>query len=447
MSSINGDSVSKGQDSSQRFDWRSGLIGGLLIASFFLAIHLLDHFINEEILTWLGKLTAKDVLWSIGLLLAVVALGLGCTWVWGKVSADREGARASRYVASLFVTPISDLDGHVRNLGEIPGRLDEANNGLRQRIEGVDGIVKRLEAAVVKSESVFAKDIWLSRPGDYANLIKCADEMPSGGGEHIKTITLLGTMVGFAFLLPEAIRYHACRSEGKFNVLKLIASDAEVPAEHGGEGRKLFYYPLYLIASLVRDLFAKCTNFAGFFEKGQNGGFDIETVYTANDMIPAAILLEDREIATLQALDSKTFKAILEGKELQPGFRYQNDEARKDAFNRLRYAVEDLAKNGAPEICRELWQFRSENNVIVLSVQEPHWKLDGKIITILSTQRYRSTSSDTVRIVGKDEIVGVVEALLSKIRSEPGSGEDIQEIEGLLAQSQNCPCNVATACR
>ncbi len=361
--------------------------------------------IIKEALGW------QHVLGIFGLLALLAMLVFACTWLWGSSFAGSAYKHACDQVGSIL-----------KSMGNL------------------DSLVTDLQKEKLRRE------LWLSRPWEYVDFIHKVDQKHAAqqSGRHIETITLYGTMVGFAFLLPEALRNHACRAGQEFRSLRLIASEAETDLGPDTLHRDLVHYPIYLVARLVHYLLATCEKFPKSLANGAE--FDIEILYVSHDLISAAILLGNEEVAILQALDSKTFADILSLKDFQPGFRYPNEGQRSGAFDRHKAALEHMVQNITSHNHLERWQFRASKKSVTLRITKPHWRREKGNVALISPAKY-DQSNNVYSFTGASDITKFVDGLLNFTRTSGSSALDIARIEQLISSAKsNWPPNEQTGC-
>ncbi|MCX6580143.1 MAG: hypothetical protein NT166_08155 [Candidatus Aminicenantes bacterium] len=301
------------------------------------------------------------------------------------------------------------------------------------------GVLKEAQRLVFKS-------MWISQPWEYITEIERADKEVSGKNAaytHINSITLYGTMVGFAFLLPEALRNHLCRAKNQFHTLWLYASDAKL-ATIDGE-KPLVNYPLYLTAQLV-SILLECKSFLELL-KSDDFQFTIKIGYFPHDLFNAVIHLSNHEIAILQALDRDGLARILNGEELQYGTRFINTPEEIGAYERFATAIANL--NNTFKRKREIWTIRGcgGKDTPVIKIENPHWnynKVKREATLILSSDKYDETNTE-ISLKDLNETRECLNALIYGIKFEPESGGDIRCLDGLAAtmkssHNMKCPC-------
>jgi len=298
------------------------------------------------------------------------------------------------------------------------------------------------------------REMWLSHPWEYMALLEKADaELRADRDQperHIESVALYGTMVGFAFLLPEALRNHACRAKEQLQQFSIHASDATIVIDN--QDKALVHYPLWLVGQLVLELTQTCQSFKALLARKKPHRLSIVVAYLPHDILHACIHLPPREIAVLQALDIKGLQRILNGQELQVGFRHINSEEKVEAYDRFAAAMTNIDRTHRRK--KERWTITGDgsgNQKII--VDDPHWNYDSaqKVATlIVSSEDYDKTATPQIVLTGGVGIRDCIEALLEAITAAGSSGNDVRALRELVNKKKEiwqrrhrmtCPCN------
>lgn len=354
-------------------------------------------------------------------------------------------------VALLFFF-FGALLGHVfrHHFTEIPsvaGQIRQDHNSAHRMFQDwmatANGVLSQAAKGVLEK-------MWLSYPWEYMALLEEADREyeKKHPGQHIGSVALHGTMVGFAFLLPEALRNHACRAKGQFKELEIFASDAIV--EIAGQKKSLLHYPLWLVARLAADLTSQCESFRRAEAGGSPPKLTIIIAYYPHDILNAVIHLPPDQVVALQALDNDGLRRVLEGEELQVGFRHVNASTKPEAYERFEAALINLRQSFWRT--KEIWSISSDGaGNPTVSIANPHWKYDSSncVTLILDSKEYDNTQAARQTFTGRDEVKRGMEALLTAMRSDGFSSNDVVALENLVAEKKvvwqrrhqmQCPC-------
>jgi hypothetical protein len=332
------------------------------------------------------------------------------------------------------------IRSHFTDLPATTSRIESRFNDWIKRADGVMG-----EAAMAAF-----KEMSLTFPWEYINFVETVDRdyEKANPGRHIERIRLYGTMVGFAFLLPEAIRNHACRAGMDFHELELVASDADIDVEH--QSKHLVLYPLWLTASVVNELLFVCTNFRKNIQEGSLQ-FSIKIAYLPFDLLAAAIDLPKR-IGILQALDHKGLLRVLKEGKLQVGFFYDDTDKRYE-YERYKEAIANQL-GAYKRRKKEVWKVSSiASNSPILTIENPHWVAnnDGSSVKILltATEYDETTPTNPVTLTGEDQIRAFLKRFKDVIQITESAGRDIANAGPIADDAKNvwtqryslhCPC-------
>jgi hypothetical protein len=200
------------------------------------------------------------------------------------------------------------------------------------------------------------------RPEDYAIFVTEADQEYGPRDAHVDKIRLMGSMVGFAAVLPQALRDHTCvcATSNVFCNLELLVPYYPIYLE----------YTLYLVAQYAYSVLFHCKNVKERLDADRK--ITVTIVYCEHDLVTAAIDMVGSRFATLQALDVSLAQKTVSGIVPQEGFKaWRKDDAEKyeryssalgSAFDYWR-GIENL----------EIWELSKVKNKLQLSVTNRHW--------------------------------------------------------------------------
>ena len=289
------------------------------------------------------------------------------------------------------------------------------------------------------------QNVWLTKPWEYIDFIEKADDKivnSTSLQKHIERITLYGTMVGFAFILPEALRKQACRAQEQLKSITIIASDEETIV--GDSSRQLVCYPLWLIVRLTQ-LLLECNRFISPIISGCHD-FNIKIGYLPHDVFTAAIHLPPNEMVVLQALDSLALIRVLEGIEMQRGFLYTNENAKNDLYDRYVAVLRSLEnqfytnakRKREGQRKREKWRFVGTGGNLVLEISNPHWTWNNNAIDkILSKEEYDEADDRVLTFPTSNiSIKSFLDMFLQRLQMEGTTGNDLRSFESMIQRKK-----------
>lgn len=216
----------------------------------------------------------------------------------------------------------------------------------------------------------------LMEPGDYAQFLKDVEEehfhQNGQGKTHAEEVRLCGTMVGFSFLLPNALRNHACESLSGFKRIKIIASDV-------GD---LFWYPVYLAAKTAQMIWS-CEEVLRRAITDGHMDLLIEIRYVDHDLLAAVLDVPHASMAVLQSLDAEGFVEILnklgsdeKERRYQLGFRFDNRPAPTDEYSRYSRAFDNIWQKYADR--SEVWGLKKFPDGEYLRIWSSRWEWNDR---------------------------------------------------------------------
>jgi len=239
-----------------------------------------------------------------------------------------------------------------------------------------DGILGALEI------EYFRKRGLLMDPKEYTEFIQKQNKIHfvDQNKGHCRKIRFCGSMVGFSFLLPNAIRDHACEAKNDFKKIEILSTDIK----YNGEEQDVFWYTTYLISQTIEKLGITdeqsdfvCKNYQQYL-KDNDHTFIIEIRYVDHDLLAALCDVHGASLAVLQSLDVNNFIEILEStgsvekdKRYQLGFRFDDKPGEKDEYTRYTNAFDNiwkLYKNRS-----EIWMLSHVAKSIRLRIFNPRW--------------------------------------------------------------------------
>ncbi|WP_250125524.1 hypothetical protein [Chroococcidiopsis sp. CCMEE 29] len=391
---------------------------------------------------------------------------------WFDPRPDAQNSRIREFVerignpddpASLFHKILHDPSGALpRTIAQIHNHLEEVEARI-QELKVVSKSYSEFQewgndwkkaadvALTTLEKETTLRNMMLLRPYDYIKFLEEADKfhVDEQAGAHIGTITLYGTMTGFAFLLPEAIRNHACRSLKDFTTIRILASDAYL------DSKALVVYPLYLTCQIIDELLFQCSRVRNIILEYEEPRHEItvEIVYIPHDLFNAAILMEDAIVASLQALETKNFIKILQGERQQIGFAYKNTQETLDAYERYNTALNNMWEYHRNQRKVEKWTINKDlaSNQLALKISNPHWIYkDGRLEEILQMPQDYDRQSDIqiTDLIGDEIISNFLKSCVDRIGSGQ-VGSDVRNLKNLVIKHKiiwsrfvdfNCSC-------
>jgi uncharacterized membrane protein len=218
-----------------------------------------------------------------------------------------------------------------------------------------------LEKDAIKSQ------IMILHPEDYVQFLFNEGQVISAN--PVTNIRLVGSMVGFYILLPAAIRNYICHLGNKFHVLSILAthkrySPANPPI--------LAYYAFAFVAkTLEAVLYGRCKK---CFKQDEKMGFEIHLRFSSSDFLNAAIMMKDRSVAILQALDPESATKIIDDG-IQLGLNvkqeYDNNFPIGQAyFSRYKKVIDGLFDEYTKF---ETWKINGNKSEIKLVIENRCW--------------------------------------------------------------------------
>ena len=437
--------------------WFGGWFGGWVTN----AIEALGKNIKQDPYSWAVLVLAIvfGLILSIILTIILTAIGMWYRWkmkvpgVLEEVEAwfDPHGEKSRiKFLVDRINRPDqSDTSLFYEVLGKgeksLPKAIEKVQEGLDQLRKVSQSYVSFLEWGeqwkeianraidTLARESI--RDLILLKPDEYIKFIENSDkryQKQNNTKSHIRSITLFGTMIGFSFLLPEAICNHAFSYPDYFGTLRLIASDAYL------DTKPLVHYPLYLTYQII-ELLLSCNKIEEkILEKKEE--ITIEIIYVPHDLFNAAIFIENSNLVLLQALDSKSFSDILYGARSQAGFISEyskTDYSRTKEYERYKNAINNIRQYYQQERKFERWKLLKDSNSdkIALEISNPHWIYQNhEMNRILPSQKdYDNEDESQQKIIGDEDIEKFLGSCARTILSGD-TGQDIKILEDLAKQ-------------
>ncbi len=342
-------------------------------------------------------------------------------------------------------------------IGSLGKTISEQITTSLEKVHAIPDIASQLQTDhsiwVRKATDVLAEakkgplsKMWLSEPWQYIDRFREVNISHQGdSNSHIKQVSLYGTMVGFAFLLPEPLRNLICQTELDLQQINIITSDAAPMIDESCH--ELVHYPLCLATSLLQLIIeGKSCKHIPELMKNTGKTLEICIYYLPHDLLTAAIHFGEEEIILLQAFDFATFRQVIAGNEEQKGVRYRSkapsDEERA-AYRRYQAVLGNImssVKSGLTQnsgIRCEKWTLAGTSNGFNLCVENPHWKwrVNGSSPTVtllLTSDDYeKEGTAHTVNIQSGPSEPGVEEFLTAMMQALTTQGQSHTQVREL----------------
>ena len=238
-------------------------------------------------------------------------------------------------------------------------------------------------------------------------------------------------MVGFYILLPSAIRNYICCLGNKFKKLTVIATKEQ----YSSHDNQLAYYALAFVGKTVKYIYSgRCTK---SFKTEDTLNFKINLCFRPFDFMNAAIMMKDKSIAVLQALDPKSVKNIIDDG-IQLGLKVRKSDNAFPLggyyFERYEEVIKKYYDN-CQDIDIEIWTLIGNKNCVKLEIENPHWSDE---FSYLETP-LKSIKKTYVKDETKDEIQKFLNEFMSKVcdGAETTSVDDNNNLQRRF----DLPCN------
>jgi hypothetical protein len=322
---------------------------------------------------WLGgpldeafKQIARNWRGCLLLFIGTVIMSCMCLLIWLTVRL----LLTRRQEEQHFRAKINEFKSELRNEAGSWSRFDNPQSPLLPIIYAAKVLEQITQPILDISHAALEKAIqehiesstFCMQPEDYATFVAEADLEYGPQDAHVETIRLMGSMVGFAAVLPHALRNHTCvcATSNVFCNLELLVPYYPIYLE----------YTLYLVAQYAYSVLFHCENVKEKLDTDKK--ITITIVYTEHDLVTAAIDMVGSRFATLQALDVSLAQKTVSGIVPQEGFKaWRKDDAEK--YQRYSSALGSTFDYWRRIGNMEIWELSKVENKLQLSVTNPHW--------------------------------------------------------------------------
>ena len=329
---------------------------------------------------------------------------------------------------------LNEIKAHVDRVSDLVSKLNQdatkiSNNNYNFTTWGDSWKDNANRALALLEREGIKSHLLTFKPEEYPKML--IDEGFIKSEDPATEITLIGSMAGFYVLLPQAIRNYICCLGNRFKTLNIIATNKYYETTHRYQ---LPNYALAFVSKTVKYILeGRCQN---SFKKDEPLSFTINICFAPFDFMNAAIMMEDRSIAILQALDPKSVEGIIDDG-IQIGFKVRKHD---QAFRLGQAYFERYEKviNGYFEDLddtMEKWSLYGNKKSVTLTIENPHWdsNYDYKIKPIENSRISFTKNSE------EDKIGEFLNNFSQKVRLVAGT-KNLDENEHLQKRF-DLPCN------
>lgn len=324
-------------------------------------------------------------------------------------------------------TLLLSIINHVSNDEEISKKIGDYNKEFQ--LWGDSWINSAKRALELLERTAINSQILTFKPEHYTELLikEGLFDEDKESVQPVTEITLVGSMVGFYILLPNALRNYICSLGSRFRTLNIIATQKDYSSS---DSYQLVYFALAFVGRTVDAMInGRCNK---CFKTLENLNFRINLFFTPFDYMNAAILMHEKSVSILQALDpNSALKIIDDG--IQIGLKVRKKdttfEIGESYFERYKNVIEGYKKDIKKENV-ESWHISGNVNEIIIDISNRHWD---------DNYNFNSDPQGNKKIKNKDGITQFLHDFLEHVRQEAGTGT-IDDNEQLKKRFDT-PCN------